>query len=519
MTLQQNSVKKSTTVGAEIRVILWNLDGQSCNVVNISTPPELSDRKLFAGPRVRRLRQSLGITQSRMAADLGLSVSYLNLLERNQRPLTAAVLLKLADVYDIDIRQFTSADADRRAEDVGAALAKAGAAVGRSEVRDFADQHPDIAAALLRLSEGTRHPGPQGEGVEPSALELVRDHLLDRSNHFPALDAHAESLADELRLSGQGLDAAVRERLRARHGLNVRVLPSDVMPDKLRRFDLHNRQVLLSEALDGASRTFQLCVQLAGLEARAEIEAELAAAPRLSAPRPSAPRLSAPRLASSNAFAGQLLAGNLASYWAAALMMPYGRFHAAAESLGYDMELLQARFSAGFEQVAHRLTTLQRPGARGIPFMLLRTDRAGQISKRFAAGRLPFAGNGGQCPLWVLYAAFEQPGRILTQIAEVEGGEKLFTLARTVRPQITPWGAERPRFAIALACALDHARALVYAGGLDLAGARAVPIGPGCGACTRADCRQRSAPPVGAALLLDQSSRGLHPYGFTAAPG
>jgi predicted transcriptional regulator len=195
--------------------------------------------------------------------------------------------------------------------------------------------------------------------------------------------------------------------------------------------------------------------------------------------------------------------------------MPYGRFHAAAESLGYDMELLQARFSAGFEQVAHRLTTLQRPGARGIPFMLLRTDRAGQISKRLAAGRLPFATGGGQCPLWILHEAFEQPGRILTQVAEVEGGERMFTIARTVRPQITPWGAERPRFAIALACALDHARGLVYAGGVDFESKAVVPIGPGCPACTRADCRQRSAPPAGANLHIDQHGRGLSPYGFT----
>lgn len=470
--------------------------------MNFLTTPEITDRKLFAGPRVRRLRQGLGITQSRMATDLGMSVSYLNLLERNQRPLTAAVLLKLADVYDVDIRQFTSADTDRRADDVAAALQKGGVAIGRAEVRDFTDQHPDIAAALLRLAEAGGNASCNGHDGSTSALERVRAHLLERANHFVDLDQHAESLADALRLSGQALDAAVRERLRARHGLNVRVLPWDVMPDRLRRFDFHNRQVLLSEVLDGASRTFQLCVQLAQLEARAEIEAELAAA--------------ATRLAPGDPFASQLLATNLASYWAAALMMPYGRFHAAAESLGYDMELLQARFSAGFEQVAHRLTTLQRPGARGIPFMLLRSDRAGQISKRFAAGRLPFASVGGQCPLWVLYAAFEHPGRILTQVADVEGGEKLFTIARTVRPQITPWGAERPRFAIALACSLDHARALVYAGGIDLNSAPAVPIGPGCAACFRQDCRQRSAPPAGAQLRLDQGSRGLHPYGFTA---
>ncbi len=468
------------------------------------TNPAPAERKLFAGGRVRRLRQGLGLTQSRMAGDLGLSVSYLNLIERNQRPLTAAVLLKLTDVYDIDIRQFTSAEADQHAEDVAAALALAGTSAGRADIRDFAQTYPDIAAALVRLAAARREAveaaGPAGAaGSAPSPLARVRAHLLDRGNHFADLDSHAERLADELRLSGQALDAAVRERLRVRHGLNVRVLPWDVMPGQLRRFDLHNRQVLLSETLDGASRTFQLCVQLADLEARADIESEVAAA---------ASRLDGDQTAS------RLLATNLASYWAAALMMPYARFHAAAESLGYDMELLQARFSAGFEQVAHRLTTLQRPGARGIPFMLLKTDRAGQISKRFAAGRLPFASEGGRCPLWILHAAFEHPGRILTQVAALEGGERLFTIARTVRPQITPWGASRPAFAIALSCALDHARSLVYAGGLDLAALGATPIGPACASCRRADCRQRSAPPAGLPLRIDIHARGLQPYRF-----
>ncbi len=468
----------------------------------LTNSAELSDRKPFAGGRVKRLRQSLGLTQSRMAADLGLSVSYLNLLERNQRPLTAAVLLKLADGYDIDIRAFTNSDTDRQLEETLEALQASGETPGRSEVRDFVEQHPSIAAVLVRLAKGSQ--ARPADDAAPTAMALVRAHLLERGNHFAALDGHAEALADTLRLTGASLPAALADRLRARHGLNVRVVPHDVMPDRLRRFDFHNRQVLLSEVLDGASRTFQLCVQLAALEAKVEIDAEIAAA--------------TPALAAVGPFATQLLAANLASYWAAAVMMPYARFHAAAEQLAYDMELLQARFSAGFEQVAHRLTSLQRPGARGIPFVMLRTDRAGQISKRLAAARLPFSSEGGNCPIWVLHGAFEQPGRIITQVAEVEGGEKLFTIARTVRPQMTPWGAERPRFAIALACSLDHARSLVYAGGADLFTAPAAPIGPGCTRCLRQDCRQRSAPPSGVALSLDPGSRGLTPYQFNGDP-
>jgi predicted transcriptional regulator/transcriptional regulator with XRE-family HTH domain len=462
-------------------------------------PPGATEGKLFAGARLRRLRLSLGLTQTRMAADLGLSVSYLNLLERNQRPLSAAVLLKLASAYDVDIRTLTAHGDSGLAELLARRLAEAGVApsVGRAELREFAEQHDELAAALLKLRAPDAAPRPS---PPPAPFAVVRDHLLERGNHFPALEASAEALADELRLSGLALDAALAERLRLRHALVVRVLPTEVMPGALRRFDLHNRQLQLSEALDTASRTFQMAVQLASLEARELIEAEVAQA--------------GPALATAGPFAARLLAHNLAGIWAAALMMPYGRFQAAAESLGYDLELLQARFGAGFEQVAHRLTTLQRPGARGIPFLMLRADRAGQVSKRLSPARLPFATEGGTCPLWVLWAAFAQPGQILTQAAELETGERIFTIARTVRPQLTAWGAARPSFAIALVCSLDHARGLVYAAGRDLDSGPFQQIGPGCTRCWRPDCRQRSAPPQGAALELDPMNRGATPYRF-----
>ncbi len=461
----------------------------------MTTPAPSPVGKLFAGGRVRRLRTSLGLTQSRMADDLGVSLSYLNLIERNQRPITAAVLLRMADVYDVDIRQFTTADSDRRTDDVSKALAAAGMTVGRSELHEFTENHPDIAVALLRLAESSRSAG--ADAAPPSPLDLVRDHMLERGNHFDSLDRHAEILADSLRLGGQPLDAAVRDRLRQRHNLHVRVLPFDVMPGLLRRHDMHNRQLHLSEVLDGASRTFHLCAELARLEAGAEIAAEVATA--------------AARLAPADPFASNLLAANLANYWAAALMMPYGRFHLAAEQLGYDMEILQARFAAGFEQVAHRLTTLQRPGARGIPFLMLRADRAGQISKRYAAGHLPFASSGGHCPLFILHAAFEQPTRILTQLAETEGGERIFAIARTVRPQIAPHGGEAARFAIVLACSVEHAGALTYAAHINPDGP-AERIGPDCAGCRRTDCRQRSQPPRGVAMQLDPALRRAIPY-------
>ena len=461
-----------------------------------------ADRKLFAGARLRRLRLQLALTQTRMADDLGVSVSYLNLIERNQRPLSAAFLLKLAASYNLDLRQLTDDDGDAVAAELARVLADPaliGIEVGRSELAEVAHSAPGVAQAMLRL-HALLTSGPAARpDHEPSPVEAATQLLLDRRNHFPDLDAAAEALADELRLASAERLAGMAERLRAKHGIGVRVLPADVMPDTLRRLDLHARSLQLSEALDAASRTFAVAYQLALMELRPAIDSVVASAGLGSA--------------ANQRFAVQ----TLANYAAAAIMMPYARFHAAAESLGYDFELLQARFGAGFEQVAHRLTTLQRPGARGVPFFLLRVDRAGNVSKRFAAQPSALAAHGGGCPLWVVHAAFDRPGQMIRQVVVGEDGARFLTVARTVRGYTAPFGEVRPEFAIALSCDLAHARTLVYADGLDLSGARATPIGLGCAACGRPACRQRSLPPAGARLRVDERSRGVTPFRFQGA--
>ncbi len=357
---------------------------------------------------------------------------------------------------------------------------------------------PGVAQALLRLAAAA--PLAASNAAPPGPVEAVTALLLDRRNHFPDLDAAAEALADELRLAAADLAAGLAERLRSRHGIAVRVLPAAVMPETLRRLDLHARQLQLNESLDAASRAFAVAYQLGLIELRPAIDAVVA-----SAALPSKAH---------ERFAVQ----TLANYAAAATMMPYGRFHAAAEALGYDLELLQARFGAGFEQVAHRLTTLQRPGMRGIPFLMIRSDRAGNISKRFAAGRSALAADGGGCPLWVLHAAFDRPGRIMRQLVETEDGQQFLSVARTVRTYAAPYRQVRPEFAIVLAADLASARAMVYADGLDTGPGAATPIGLGCARCTRPACRQRSLAPAGVRLAVDERSRGLTPFRFNA-PG
>jgi len=470
-------------------------------------------RKLFAGPRLKRLRRDLNLSQAGMAEELGLSPSYLNLMERNQRPITAQVLIRLADAYSVDPREFATDDQDRAVaelEEIFADPLFRSTPVSRPELRDTIENAPGLVDAVGRLyrayvamrSAREMHTPDLSDrdraedAPHDNPVDRVRHLIQEARNHFPELDEAAETLASDLQLTGHDPFFAIAERLRAKHGIRVRVIPVDVMPDSLRRYDPHRRQLLISEMVDPSGRTFQAAYQLAFAEMRQVID-DLSS-----------------RLETADGPARRLLRVSLANYFAGALMMPYGRFHAAAEALGYDVEVLGARFGASFEQVAHRLTTLARPGARGIPFFLLRVDSAGNVSKRFSSGRFPFAQYGGTCPLWTVHATFRTPGQVVTQVIELPDASRWFSVARAVKRASTAWGMPDQQFVVGLGCELKYAHRLVYARGLDLSAPDPTPIGINCRLCERAACPQRAAPPLMHALIVDEMKRGVSPFEF-----
>jgi predicted transcriptional regulator/transcriptional regulator with XRE-family HTH domain len=462
----------------------------------------MSDSKLFAGHAVRRLRRAQGLTQVAFAEAIDISPSYLNLIERNQRPLTAALLLRLAERFDIDPRRLGSEEPAGGIDGLRRRLADpifADIGIDRTEMAEWLAAAPGGVEAFARAYDRMREGGSVvGESsFQPPAVQAVRTEIERWRNHFADLDAAAEALADELRLGAGDLYGAIAERLRVRHQLSIRILPADIMPDRLRRLDLHARQVQLSEMLDPAARTFQIASILAQNEAGKEIDALIAGA------------------AFGDRTAERLYRRHLNAYFAAAMMMPYARFLRACEQSGYDILLLQRRFGAGFEQVAHRLTTLQRVGARGLPFFMLRIDRAGQVSKRYAgASGAALVEADGRCPLWRVHGAFERPGEIRTHLVALEGGERWFTLGRTVERAGLASFSEGAIFAVILGVRADLAAPLGYARGLDLAAATATPIGLGCAACAIPDCAQRGAPPRGLPLDLSDRERGLSPFPF-----
>jgi predicted transcriptional regulator/transcriptional regulator with XRE-family HTH domain len=453
-------------------------------------------RPLYLGPRLRRLRRELGLTQQAMGSDLGISPSYVALLERNQRPLTADLLLRLAKSYRFDLAQFAGDDSEDYARRIADALRDpifADIDLPPLEVADLATSFPGVSEALLRLYGAyTREQRALAERRdtpdENDPVAEARRFVARERNYFHAIDTAAEDLAAQIARAGGAADW-----LKERDGTRTRFLPPDVLMGALRRYDRHNGQLLIDDTLDGASRAFQIATHIAYTALRkpitAAFEGESFATPTAAA----------------------LVRRALASYGAAAIVMPYDRFARAVEARGYDIEALSRQFSTSFEQVAHRLTTLNKPGMLRVPFFFIRVDPAGNVSKRLDGAGFPFAAHGGGCPLWSVHSVFRTPGEIVTQLLELPDGQRYFSIARTVRAG--GGSLDRPAVtrAIALACSVEHADKLVYARhGLP----DPTPIGVTCRLCNRPACTARSAPPVGREILADDNRRDAAPFGF-----
>nr|WP_221333536.1 short-chain fatty acyl-CoA regulator family protein [Nocardia transvalensis] len=465
---------------------------------------------MYAGARLRALREQRGLSQSALAKALELSVSYINQLEHDQRPLTVPVLLRLNSRFDLDTA-FFAADTDARLiadlQDVFTEDPE-GATITTAEMDDLVARVPAAARLLVSLHRRLRGTTEQMERVsagidgiasDPAAAmpyEEVRDYFYDRRNHIPELDAAAEDLFARNGLSLGGLDLQLTRMLREQHDIAVVIRTDDPhRPGPKRVYDPGDRVVTLARRLSPGQRAFQLATQLAFLTQAAVIGDLIAAADAL-------PERSL-----------GLLRIGLANYFAGALILPYTAFRDTAETLRYDIEMLAAKFEVGFETVCHRLSTLQRPGRRGVPFFFVRTDRAGNISKRQSATAFHFSRVGGSCPLWVVHEAFSTPGSIRTQIARMPDGRNYLWLARTTDEKTPGYLSPKRDFAIGLGCDLAYADKLVYSHGLPIDDPRtAVPIGAGCKVCERTDCAQRAFPQLGRPIHVDDNSSLNIPY-------
>ena len=463
-------------------------------------------RRLFAGEPLKALRVARKLRQGQMAALLGISASYLSQIESDDRPLTPALAERLRTAFPIDWQDFE----DNRVEPVLAALRDAAAdplltpALPADQAERVAEQYPAFAQAFAELWEQHRRSVQRLEIIDEALgsdsvsggrlpWEEVRDWFHQANNYVDSIDRAAERLA--LRLAGTGV-SPTRSQMADWLDRNGIVVES-ASGGTLRRFDPVARRLTLDPDQPVESGRFQMAYQLAALALRDEIAAIVEQATLQSAA------------------ARQLLTVGLGNYAAGALIMPYEWFRARARDLRHDIDQVRRTFGTSFEQTCHRLSTLQRPQARGIPMFFCRVDMAGNITKRHSATRLQFARFGGACPLWVVHEAVAIPDRIHVQAAQMPDGVRYVSIAKGLVKPSSSYHRPPRRYAVALGCEAALADEFIYADGLNLARPETVTrIGVSCRICPRDACDQRAFPPSDRAIAVDPHTRDLVPYGI-----
>ncbi|MEX6507021.1 short-chain fatty acyl-CoA regulator family protein [Jiella sp. M17.18] len=472
----------------------------------------MAENKIFAGPRIRRIRNGLGLTQTAMAEALSISPSYLNLIERNQRPLTVQLILKLSQTFDVDLADLQGGRQEGAFAELKAIFSDpliAAELPGDQELAEIADAAPNAAAAIAKLYRAYREQHARlsdlsdlfaregrSTGLSETRLPIdeVRETFETRPNFFAALETAAEDFHRTLS-PGDDLMGALKAWLRQTHDMSVRVLPVETMPLWRRRFDRHSRRLFLSERLTSADRLREVAMEACLLAFGDVVAAETES------------------FAFASDEARRLARFELLRYAAHALMMPYGAFQAAAVRAAYDIDVLKGRFQVSFEQVANRLTTLQRQGAPGVPFFMLEVDNAGNRFRRAGARGFPVQRFGGGCPKLPIHAAFAQPGQILVETVEMPDGAEFLVVARTLEG-LQPGFTERPRrTAILIGCDIAHKDETVYGRPIGPK-VPAVKIGPACRLCERQACLARAEPPLTRPLGLDEMVTGLSAFDF-----
>ncbi|NEA30230.1 short-chain fatty acyl-CoA regulator family protein [Streptomyces sp. SID13031] len=460
--------------------------------------------KVFAGGRLKRLRQDRGMSQVDLARVLVISPSYLNQIEHDTRPLTVPVLVRLTEVFGIDPTFFAPQDSARQLAELREALpaGPAGSQVSAADLQELVSSMPEIAEAVIGLYRRHREVSEHLETVTDSRTdsptttphELVRDFFYRHQNYFDTLDRAAEASAKEIGTRRGDVRRRLRDHLAEAHGIRV-VADHEAAPGEMHHYEQSQRTLYFSANLKGGQQAFRMATQLAFLEAQPLIDDLL------------------DTQVWEDGQTRQLARIGLANHFAGAFILPYTPFFQAAERFRYDVELLADHFGVSYETIAHRLSTLQRPGLRGVPFIFVRVDRAGNISKRQSATSFHFSRSGGTCPLWNVYESFAAPGRMITQVAEMPDGQRYLWVARSSTRSRGGYGQPAKTFAIGLGCEIRQAGRLVYADGLNLNDrSSAMPIGPGCKTCDRPRCPQRAAPPIGHPLAVDENRSTFVPY-------
>ena len=469
------------------------------------------------GSRIRKERRSKGHSQSDLSKRLGISASYLNLLESGRRTITVPLLIKIGNELGLSLKDLTVESNKRILSDVMDVLSNEifeDLDITNLETTEFISNNPNIAKALLTLNDSYKSLRDDMQNrleimdVESSIkekkstrlpVEIVSDFLQENKNYFDSLERKSEELRDKIGLRfGPGIGSTeikFTSYLKSEHNIDVKLVPPEEDQKSVRKFDSKTNVLFLSEMLTYTARNFHLAYQIAFSDGQELIE----------------------KIIQKNKFYSDdvipLLKISLLNYFAAALIMPYDDFLESAKKYKYDIEILMHHYAASFEQITHRLTNLQRPENEGVPFHFLKTDIAGNVSKRFSLSGIHIPRHGGSCPRWNVYIAFLSPGKIHPQISRMPDGKVYFCIARAFEKGIEKHGMPKSFVSIGLGCDMQYAKELTYAEGMDLQNKKLeTPIGISCRICPRVDCQQRAFPPIDKDLKLDIGYRGTSPY-------
>lgn len=466
-------------------------------------------KKLFIGRKLKGIRQQTNLTQAAFAKSLGISTSYLNLMENNQRHVTASVLMTLASKYSIDIAALSDNDTDRILADLYEAFADSrfdNTRPTKQELMRVTLNSPDFSKAFLNIHQAYQHTQKQVAELDDAVIrgsanltpyEEVRDFFHYQNNYIHELDVAGETLSKTIgRRKGTTLEQ-LSGYIHKAHNIEVIFDSSKFSRDSLRVFDQTGKKLTLNAKSDPESKAFQIAHQIALLEQKAVIN----------------------RIANEASFtsksATEICKIGLANYCAGSIILPYSKILNAAKELRHDLELLSDYFHVSMEQVMHRLSTLQRPDQRGLPFFFARVDQAGNITKRHSATKLQFARFGSACPLWNVHAAFETPTKIIKQLAETPDGEKYICIAAAKSKRMGGYKSPITRYALSLGCEIQYADQIIYCDDLNIsAGNDFEQIGISCRTCTRQNCHQRSLPPLNTELTIDHNERSVVPFKF-----
>ncbi len=463
------------------------------------------------GPKIKAFRRQLGIQANKLAEEMGISPSYLNLIESGKRKIDGDLLLKVCDKLKIELSDLTSKTdinlENNISELLGDDLFEDLDILG-PEVKDLVNTNPKIARALIKLGDNFKQKDHEivnklenisGKIIDSRKTafpgEVISDFLQENKNFFPKLENFANSIFEKVKQSNRTRYIALCDFLKKEYNIKVK----DVIPEEGKPFSkiykVKEKELLLSDYLSLETKKLFAAAQISQEGASNEIDDYLST---FNFPSEESKKLT--RVA-------------LLNYCGAAILMPYELFHKECKVLKYDLELLQNTFATSFEQVAHRVTCLQDPKLPGIPFHFLRVDVAGNISKRFSLSGIEIPRYGGACPRWNVYSAFSRPGVIQAAVSKMTNGEKYVCIAKTVEKGVGRYGQKKSMLSIGLGCEAKYAKDFVYTENLDLNDKKSeIPIGVSCRTCDRLDCSQRAFPPLHKKFDVDINSRGVSVY-------